>query len=138
MKRVAKPFPKLIKSTPNKTNTNLNLAYDKKIENEFGVLFVGDTSFMENYVSEYALRKNVGINVLEHYGRDYFFEKVKPILLDSDLVIANLETPLIDEKNTKNRFFLFPQPVVTAVSKDAFSIGRIKQKPLSTSKSTTF
>ena len=107
MKGVAKPFPKIVKSSPNKANTFMDLAYDKKIGNEFGVLFVGDTSFAENYVSEYASRKNIGVNVLEHYGRDYFFEKVKPILLESDLVIANLETPLIDVKNTKKPVFSF-------------------------------
>ena len=107
MKGVAKPFPKIIKSAPNKANTFMDLVYDKKIDNEFGVLFVGDTSFAENYVSEYASRKNIGVNVLEHYGRDYFFEKVKPILLESDLVIANLETPLIDVKNTKKPVFSF-------------------------------
>lgn len=88
-------------------SSNLGITYDKNIGKEFKILFVGDTSFAENYVSEYALRKNIGVNVLEHYGRDYFFEKVKPILLESDLVIANLETPLIDQKNTKKPLFSF-------------------------------
>ena len=52
-------------------------------------------------------RKNIGFNILERYGHDHFFQKVKPILLESDLVIANLETPLIDANNTVKPSFSF-------------------------------
>jgi len=100
MKRTVKP-------TPNKTNDNLDFICDENIVNKFRILFAGDTSFAENYVPEYASGKNIGFDVLEQYGRDYYFQKVKPILLESDLVIANLETPLIDAKNTLESRFSF-------------------------------
>ena len=100
MKRVVEP-------TSNKTNDNLELLCNENIVNKYRILFTGDTSFAENYVSEYASRKNIGFDVLEQYGHDYFFQNVKPLLLDSDLVIANLETPLIDAKNTSRPQFSF-------------------------------
>lgn len=65
------------------------------------VLFLGDTHFGENY--QYDPKFNRGVNVIDEYGYDYFFENVKDILRSSDVTFCNLETPL-----TKN-----PQPVNT-------------------------
>ncbi|MEJ7642649.1 MAG: CapA family protein [Candidatus Nitrosocosmicus sp.] len=112
MKRAKKLIPDKISTTTtttttNNNNYNLNPNYDENIGNEFSILFVGDTTFGENYVNAYALRANFGFNVLERYGHDHFFQKLKPILHDSDLVIANLETPLIDVKNTIQPSFSF-------------------------------
>jgi hypothetical protein len=92
---------------PDKLNNVLDLDYDKNIGNEFNILFVGDTNFAESYLNSYVSRKDIGFNVLERYGHDYFFQKVKPILFDSDLVISNLETPLIDVNNTVKPSFSF-------------------------------
>ncbi|MFH1500957.1 MAG: CapA family protein [archaeon] len=51
---------------------------------ELSIIFLGDTAFGESY--------NTGI--LEQYGYDYSLENFNSMLEDSDLVIANLETPI--------------------------------------------
>jgi len=56
------------------------------------VLFLGDTHFGDNY--QYDPKFNRGVNVINEYGHDYFFENVKNILRSSDVTICNLETPL--------------------------------------------
>jgi len=56
------------------------------------ILFLGDTHFGENY--QYDTRFNRGVNVIEEYGYDYFFENVKEILSSTDISVCNLETPL--------------------------------------------
>ncbi len=63
-------------------------------DNRFKILFVGDTSFGENYQVKYL--NEGGKNILEEVGYDHPFKNLKPILLQSDLVIANLETPITD------------------------------------------
>jgi poly-gamma-glutamate capsule biosynthesis protein CapA/YwtB (metallophosphatase superfamily) len=87
--------------------TNSIIRYDGNYTTDFQVLFVGDFSFAENYVSEYASRENIGYNLLEKYGYDYPFENIKSVLFESDLVIANLETPLVDIVNTPKPSFSF-------------------------------
>ena len=62
--------------------------------NRFKILFVGDTSFGENYQVRYAQKG--GKNILEEKGYDYPLQNLKPILLQSDFVFANLETPITD------------------------------------------
>ncbi len=52
------------------------------------ILFVGDTSFGENYSGT--------LKILKKKGYDYPMEKLAPLLSASDLVIANLETPITD------------------------------------------
>ncbi len=56
------------------------------------VLFIGDTSFGENYQRE--IKDLGGVDLLERRGYDWSLSRVKPLLHASDLVIANLETPL--------------------------------------------
>lgn len=69
---------------------SINISYSGSLR----ILFLGDTHFGDNYqLSPYY---NHGVNVIEKYGYDYFFENVKDLLLTSDLTIANLETPLTD------------------------------------------
>jgi hypothetical protein len=60
----------------------------------YTILFAGDTSYGENYQTEYA--RGGSVNILEARGYDYSLEKLKPLLLSSDLVVANLETPVTD------------------------------------------
>lgn len=58
------------------------------------ILFVGDTSFGENYQEQYE--RSGDTNILKERGYDASLEKVHDMLLKADLVIANLETPLTD------------------------------------------
>ena len=58
-----------------------NLLTNKAID----VLFVGDTSFGENYHDS---------NFFENRQYDFFLEKLVPLLKQPDFVIANLETPI--------------------------------------------
>ncbi|WP_292994623.1 CapA family protein [Nitrosomonas sp.] len=62
---------------------------------EYLITFVGDTSFGENYRS----RLN-GEDLIKSKGRAYSLQGVAPLLLASDLVVANLETPLTQQKNS--------------------------------------
>lgn len=53
------------------------------------ITFVGDTSFCESY----HIQLN-GEDLIKSKGRAYSLQRVTPILMASDLVVANLETPL--------------------------------------------
>jgi hypothetical protein len=97
---------KLTKKVSNKLTFPI-IKSNWKLDKEFKVLFIGDVSFAENYILEYEKRPNIGVNIIEHFGYDYFFEKTKRILFDAELVIANLETPLVDIKHTPRPFFSF-------------------------------
>ncbi len=58
------------------------------------LLFLGDTSFGENY--QLVLKSQGKGNVLEIKGYDYTIAKFKQILSEASLVIGNLETPITD------------------------------------------
>lgn len=58
-----------------------------KIQDALRILFVGDTSFGENYHND---------DFYESIGYNYSLRKVTKLLNSSDMVIANLETPLTD------------------------------------------
>jgi poly-gamma-glutamate capsule biosynthesis protein CapA/YwtB (metallophosphatase superfamily) len=62
------------------------------------LLFVGDTSFGENYQEQ--IKHRGGNDILETKGYAYPLEKMKEALVQSDLVIANLETPLTNLKSS--------------------------------------
>lgn len=62
--------------------------------NQFKILFVGDLSFGENYQVQY--KQKGGENILEERSYDYPLQNLKPILLQSDFVIANLEATITD------------------------------------------
>ena len=85
--------------------------------NRFKILFVGDTSFGENYQVKY-LKEGVK-NILEEMGYDYPFQNLKHILLQSDFVIANLETPITDMLKS-------PIPVKTKIN---FHWSDVKKAP---------
>ena len=59
---------------------------------QFRILFLGDTSFGENYQAQY--KQNGRENILEEMGYDYPLQNLKTMLLQSDTAIANLETPI--------------------------------------------
>jgi Bacterial capsule synthesis protein PGA_cap len=96
----------ITKTTDKVTNTSPKIIYDDNHDNEFNVLFVGDTSFADSYISEYVSRERI-CNIYHMYGYDYSFQNIKSILLDSDLTVANLETPLVDIANTPRPSFSF-------------------------------
>ena len=90
-----------------KTRNTLDKLYCSVTHNEERILFVGDTSFGDNYISEYENREEWGFNLLKEYGHDYFFEKLKGLLFDADTVIANLETPLLNNEMVTRPSFSF-------------------------------
>jgi len=67
---------------------------DKNGPRRFTILFAGDTSYGENY--QQADARAGAENILETRGYDYSFGGLDPLLLGSDLVVANLETPITD------------------------------------------
>jgi hypothetical protein len=83
---------------------------DGSYVSDYKVLFVGDISFGENYQAKYEEK---GLNILKKYGYDHPFQNLKTLLLESDLVIANLEAPLIDRANT-------PPPPFSASSAERY------------------
>jgi len=60
------------------------------------IVFVGDTSFGENY--QVRIKELNGDNILEKYGYDHSLKRMKRILCEADLSIANLETPVTNVK----------------------------------------
>jgi len=67
---------------------------NKSFDSDIRIMFLGDLNFGESYQTN-ALY-NRGINIIEEYGYDYMFENIQGLLENSDLTIANLETPLLD------------------------------------------
>jgi len=61
---------------------------------DFSILFLGDTSFGENYQKREEERGSE--NILKTKGYDYPLKKFRRVLLNSDLVISNLESPITD------------------------------------------
>jgi cyanophycin synthetase len=64
------------------------------------LLMLGDTAFGENYQTRIAARG--GENLLESKGYDFPLANFKDFLLQADIVVANLETPLTTQ--TKSPF----------------------------------
>lgn len=62
------------------------------LPSEVTIAFVGDTHFGEGHQEKRGLRGEV--NFLQQEGYDYSLAAVRSFLLESSLVIANLETPL--------------------------------------------
>jgi len=63
------------------------------VENiDYQLVFLGDTSFGENY--QVKIAKKGGVNILDSNGYDYCLEKVARLISNADRIIANLETPL--------------------------------------------
>lgn len=78
------------------------------------ILFLGDTHFGDNY--QYDEKFNRGVNIINEYGYDYFFENVKEILGTSDAAICNLETPLtsnLEPVSSKKPYLHWSDPVKT-------------------------
>lgn len=56
------------------------------------ILFLGDTSFGEEYIGPIAAL--AGIDVLKSHGYDYPFAKFRELMASADHVVANLEAPV--------------------------------------------
>lgn len=68
----------------------------KSGQSSLEIVLVGDTSFGENY--QQKLEDTGRDNILKSEGYDYPLAKMKAMLTEADLVVANLETPLTDIK----------------------------------------
>jgi len=80
------------------TRYAINVFFPKKANSSRKILFLGDTSFGENYQESYE-KKGYG-NILKDKGYNYPLQNFRPLLIQSDLVIANMETPLCDRDVT--------------------------------------
>ena len=78
-------------------NKKINMFHIDNHES-FQMLFVGDTCFGENY--QETIKKRGGVNILEQYGYAYPLEKVKPLMMESQLVVLNLDAPITDLKKS--------------------------------------
>jgi poly-gamma-glutamate capsule biosynthesis protein CapA/YwtB (metallophosphatase superfamily)/glutathione synthase/RimK-type ligase-like ATP-grasp enzyme len=67
---------------------------DKSADTTLEILFVGDTSFGENY--QQRLEDTGRENILKSKGYEYPLAKMKSLLTSVDFVVANLETPITD------------------------------------------
>ncbi len=63
-------------------------------EYELSIIFLGDLNFGESYQTNPVY--NRGVNIIDKFGYDYMFQNIGALLMNSDLTIANLETPLLD------------------------------------------
>ena len=75
---------------------NLKKVFYKKNNEKFEFIFAGDTSFGENYQAK--IKQNGGVSILDRFGYEYGLEKLKPIMINADFVVMNLETPVTDCK----------------------------------------
>src|SRR5699024_10381105 len=67
-------------------------------QDRFNLLLLGDTAFGAGYQEARADRGRT--NFLKKYGYDHGFVRVDPFLQGSDLVVANLETPLTTRRDS--------------------------------------
>lgn len=70
----------------------------KKSKQNIEILFLGDTSFGENYRGD--IERTSGQGILEKLSYEYCLENMRVILNRSDLVVANLEAPITDLKKS--------------------------------------
>lgn len=82
-------------TSPKTTYQHLKHKTFRKNEDEsFTLFFGGDTSFGENYQN--VLKEKGKEDILERFGYDYCLQSLQPLMLDSDYVVLNLETPITD------------------------------------------
>ena len=62
-------------------------------DDEVRIVFLGDTSFGENYM-------RASSNILKEKGHEFPLQSYKAFLQSADFVIANLETPITDRKES--------------------------------------
>ncbi len=98
------------------------------------ILFVGDTSFGENY--QERLEKKGEINILKEKGYDYSIKELDGILNSSNLAIANLETPLTTLRTSslegKKTYLHWGDPESVPVQEPTFGLNQLlesKSKP---------
>jgi hypothetical protein len=79
---------------------------------QISILFVGDTSFGENYQDE--LERDGEPHLLKTRGYDYSLQQLRPLLENADFTIANLETPLtklsVSPHTGKKKFIHWDNP----------------------------
>ena len=76
------------------------------------LLFVGDTSFGENYQDK--LEREGDSHLLKTRGYDYSLQQLRPLLDNADFTIANLETPItklsVSPHTGKKKFIHWDNP----------------------------
>lgn len=90
------------------------------------ILFLGDTHFGDNY--QFDPKYSRGVNIIEEYGYDYFFENVKKILLASDISFCNLESPLTKKLapvSAKKPYLHWSDPINTTKYLSKYNIKNI-------------
>lgn len=78
------------------SNIKVPRLYTSTIPNEDRVLFLGNISFKHSIHGQ-RIDKSFQKFVLKH-GINFFFQKVKGLLVNVDTVVANLETPIMKNK----------------------------------------
>lgn len=90
------------------------------------ILFLGDTHFGDNYQND--PKYNRGVNIINEYGYDYFYENVNDILKSSDFSLCNLETPLtakLEPVSTKKLYLHWSDPGNTTKYLSKYNIKNI-------------
>ncbi len=72
--------------------------FHKNHNQQFELIFAGDTSFGENYQD--TIKKQGGTSVLETLGYNHGLEKFKQLMTNADFVLVNLETPITNCKES--------------------------------------
>jgi Bacterial capsule synthesis protein PGA_cap len=80
-----------VKGFPTRNGPRL-VQLDPPGDHPINILLVGDTALGENFQN--AIKARGGRSILEDHGYDYAFANFSEMLHASDLVIANLETPI--------------------------------------------
>jgi len=109
-------YPTFPEKNPNPAHIRIEpsgpIVLKTKSNQAIEILFLGDTHFGESY-QEY-IQQNGGENILEKKGYDFPLEKVKSVLANAHLAIANLETPLTHLKQSplagKKRYLHWSHP----------------------------
>jgi len=93
---IALAFFLIITAGPNEFRPEVRSIAVKPNESEaiLRLLFLGDLDFGESYIR--TSRRGRNNNVLRDKGYDYCLEKLKPLLIRSHFIVANLETTLSD------------------------------------------
>jgi hypothetical protein len=71
---------------------SLRIIYSQN-DTAINITFLGDLDFGESYQDN--PKYNRGVNIIDAYGYDYMFENISDLFKNSNLTIANLETPLL-------------------------------------------
>jgi poly-gamma-glutamate synthesis protein (capsule biosynthesis protein) len=111
----------LLHYNKNPQTAGIKLEYNIGEKNYVQLLFVGDLMF-DRGIRHYAVNPPTGGG-----GNNFIFDKITPILFENDLVVANLEGPITDNKSVSsgtvpgsrdNYFFTFDPSLAKTLFKE--------------------